>query len=107
MRKPSSKNTALLAAAVSLLFTASAQAVEGVTWVEPDQVVSATDIPNDSRFSELWAMHNSSQTGGAADADCDAPEAWNILKNSAVLVAVVDTAKQPDTTCGGKENTAQ
>lgn len=168
MFKPSSKNTALLVAAVSLLFTASAQAVEGVApvpasvpgrllvkfksetdadaahsqagklgvhatrhlraggkpetaiakrwrvmhfaddanlatmigrlsrlpgveWVETDQVVSATDIPNDSRFSELWAMHNSGQTGGTADADCDAPEAWDILKGGAVLVAVVDS----------------
>ncbi|MDP2820077.1 MAG: S8 family serine peptidase [Polaromonas sp.] len=168
MRKPSTKNTALLAAAVSLLFATNAQAVEGVApvpasvpgrllvkfkseadadaahgqagklgvhairhlraggkpetaiakrwrvmhfaddaslatmmdrlsrlpgveWVEPDQVVSAAAIPNDSRFGELWGMHNIGQTGGIPDADLDAPEAWDTLKGGAVLVAVVDT----------------
>ncbi|MDP2831824.1 MAG: S8 family serine peptidase [Pseudomonadota bacterium] len=63
----------------------------GVEWVEPDQVVSAAAIPNDSRFGELWGMHNIGQTGGTADADLDAPEAWDTLKGGAVLVAVVDT----------------
>lgn len=63
----------------------------GVEWVETDQLVSAAAIPNDSRFGELWGLHNSGQTGGTADADIDAPEAWDTLKGGAVLVAVVDT----------------
>ena len=32
--------------------------------------------PNDPRFSELWGLNNTGQTGGTADADIDAPEAW-------------------------------
>lgn len=63
----------------------------GVEWVEPDYLVSVAAIPNDSRFGELWGMHNIGQTGGALDADTDAPEAWDTLKGGAVLVAVVDT----------------
>lgn len=63
----------------------------GVEWVEPDPVVSAAGIPNDSRFAELWGMHNTGQTAGTVDADIDAPEAWDILQGGAVLVAVVDT----------------
>jgi len=63
----------------------------GVESVEPDYPVRATGIPNDSRFSELWGLNNTGQTGGTADADIDAPEAWDILAGGAVLVAVVDT----------------
>lgn len=63
----------------------------GVAWVEPDYIVYAAEIPNDSRFNELWGMHNTGQTGGTADADIDAPEAWDILAGGNTLVAVVDT----------------
>jgi subtilisin family serine protease len=51
-----------------------------------------TTIPNDPRFNELWGLHNTGQTGGTADVDIDAPEAWD--KNtgsSGVIVAVIDT----------------
>ncbi|MCA9794381.1 MAG: hypothetical protein KC910_21385, partial [Candidatus Eremiobacteraeota bacterium] len=34
-------------------------------------------IPNDLD-SRLWGMNNTGQTGGTADADIDAPEAWSI-----------------------------
>ncbi len=63
-----------------------------VLYAEPDYIVSAAVIPDDTRFSELWGMHNTGQTGGTADADIDAPEAWDISVGSRdVVVGVIDT----------------
>lgn len=63
-----------------------------VKYVEPDYKVRAIGIPNDSRFGELWGMHNEGQTGGTADADIDAVEAWDISTGSRdVIVGVIDT----------------
>ncbi|NEO56228.1 MAG: S8 family serine peptidase [Okeania sp. SIO3B5] len=40
----------------------------------------------------MWALHNTGQTGGTADADIDAPEAWDIQTGSNnVVVGVIDT----------------
>ncbi len=65
----------------------------GVLYAEPDYLVQAdATLPNDARFSELWGMHNTGQTGGTPDADIDAPEAWDLnTGNGQVLVAVIDT----------------
>ena len=53
--------------------------------------VSITE-PNDPYYSYLWGLHNTGQTGGTADADIDAPEAWAVSTgSSSVIVAVVDT----------------
>jgi subtilisin family serine protease len=65
-----------------------------VLYVEPNYEVEALSlIPNDPMFNELWNMHNTGQTGGTADADIDAPEAWDIttLDGREVIVAVIDT----------------
>ncbi len=63
-----------------------------VQYIEPNYVVHAIDLfPNDPRFNELWGMHNTGQTGGTADADIDAPEAWGLATNSDVIVGVIDT----------------
>jgi subtilisin family serine protease len=67
-----------------------------VLYAEPDYLVSAQATPNDSRFGELWGLHNTGQTvngqSGTADADIDAPEAWNLTTGStAVKVAVIDS----------------
>ena len=63
-----------------------------VLYVEPDFKIRLRVIPNDSQFSNLWGMHNTGQTGGVADADINAPEAWDITQgSSSVVVAVVDT----------------
>ncbi|MCP4217354.1 MAG: S8 family serine peptidase [bacterium] len=63
-----------------------------VEYAEPDYVVSLDAVPNDSSFSLLYGMHNSGQTLGTADADIDAPEAWEMSTGSnAVVVAVIDT----------------
>ena len=46
----------------------------------------------DSYWSSLWGLHNTGQSGGLADADIDAPEAWDIFTGSQnVVVGVIDT----------------
>ncbi|MBN1391347.1 MAG: S8 family serine peptidase [Sedimentisphaerales bacterium] len=63
-----------------------------ILYAEPDYKRELCAVPNDTRFSELWAMHNTGQAGGTADADIDAPEAWNINTGSNnIVVAVTDT----------------
>jgi subtilisin family serine protease len=60
--------------------------------VEPNYRLSKNAIANDPRFSELWGMHNTAQTGGTFDADIDAPEAWDITTGaSTVVIAVIDS----------------
>lgn len=57
-----------------------------------DYIYSIAAAPNDTRYAELWSMNNTGQTGGTADADIDAPEAWDLSTGSAnVIVAVIDT----------------
>jgi subtilisin family serine protease len=65
-----------------------------VLYAEPNWIYRATATPDDPRFGagELWGLHNTGQSGGVADADIDAPEAWNTTTgSSSVVVAVVDT----------------
>jgi len=63
-----------------------------VAYAELDFLQQAAVIPNDTRFSELWGLHNTGQTGGTPDADIDAPEAWNLATGSSdVVVGVIDT----------------
>lgn len=64
-----------------------------VAYAEPNYIMSTLQVlvPNDPAFSKLWGMDNTGQTGGAADADIDAPEAWTITKSSSVTVGVIDT----------------
>ncbi|RKY03753.1 MAG: hypothetical protein DRP56_10840, partial [Planctomycetota bacterium] len=64
----------------------------GVVYAEQDYLWRVQAIPNDSDFGELWAMHNTGQTGGTVDADIDAPQAWDRTTGSNdVIVAVIDT----------------
>ncbi|GAI56940.1 unnamed protein product, partial [marine sediment metagenome] len=71
---------------------------EGVLYAEPDYKVRAfSNFPNDPNFDKLWGMHNTGQTGGTADADIDAPEAWDISTGSSeIIVAVIDTGVDYD-----------
>jgi thermitase len=48
-----------------------------VAYAEPNYILRATAIPNDSLFSQLYGFNNTGQTGGRADADIDAPEGWD------------------------------
>lgn len=63
-----------------------------IEYIEPNYKYYLDSVPNDPHFSNLWGLHNSGQTGGAADADLDAPEAWDAVgAGNEVLVAVLDT----------------
>jgi hypothetical protein len=49
-------------------------------------------VPNDPSFGDQWVLHNTGQTGGAVDADIDAPQAWAITTGSMeTVVAMLDT----------------
>jgi subtilisin family serine protease len=63
-----------------------------ILYAEPDYEVQIVATPNDTNFSDLWGMHNTGQTGGTADADIDANEAWDISTDAnEIVVAVIDT----------------
>jgi len=64
----------------------------GVAYVEPDFMIAPTAIPNDPSFGTLWGLNNIGQSGGLANADINAPEAWNTTTGSrGVVIAVIDT----------------
>ncbi|MCL5888157.1 MAG: S8 family serine peptidase [Actinobacteria bacterium] len=62
---------------------------------EPERVFQPQAVlrPNDPQFNTLWGLENTGQTGGTADADIDATEAWSRLGTGSaeVVVAVIDT----------------
>jgi large repetitive protein len=67
-----------------------------VRYAEPNYIVTADQLPNDPSFGNTWGLNNTGQAingvPGTADADIDAPEAWNVTTGSpAVKVAVIDT----------------
>jgi len=67
-----------------------------VEYAEPNYIVRASAIiPNDARFGEQWGLHNTGQdingSAGKAGADINAPEAWDILQVTSVIVAVIDS----------------
>jgi subtilisin family serine protease len=68
-----------------------------VSSFEPDLPISvstfsATSMPNDPRYGDLYGLNNTGQSGGTPNADIDAPEAWHVTTGSRdVIVAVVDT----------------
>jgi subtilisin family serine protease len=76
-----------------------------VLYAEPNAIVHENATPNDTRFTGLWGLNNTGQqvdgVAGLADADIDAPEAWNLGAGlgPGVRVAVVDSgvvANHPD-----------
>ena len=71
-----------------------------VEYAEPNYLYYTFGTPNDPQFNQLWGMHNTGQSGGTADADIDAPEAWDVATGAAtVIVGVIDTGvdyKHPD-----------
>jgi len=70
------------------------RASELFEYVEPDRVINGTYLPNDPllRNGTLWNLDNVGLNGGSADADIDAPEAWDIQSDaSGIIVAVIDS----------------
>jgi subtilisin family serine protease len=95
----------------------------GVRWAERNHYVSLdATTPDDPLFAQDWGLDNTGQVvqgvTGTADADIDAPEAWDQTTGSTnVVVAVVDTGvdythqdlasniwTNPGETGGGKES---
>jgi hypothetical protein len=64
----------------------------GVEAAEPNYFTRAVAIPGDPSFASQWHLLNLGQTGGTTDADVDAVEGWNILRDSStIVIAVIDT----------------
>ncbi|HWQ66630.1 MAG TPA: S8 family serine peptidase, partial [Methanospirillum sp.] len=60
--------------------------------IDSSLISPASVTPNDPSYNLLWGLHNTGQTGGSADADIDAPEAWRVETGSAnTVIAVIDT----------------
>lgn len=75
---------------------AAYEAMPDVLYAEPNYIVHAIAVPGDPLFTNLWGLNNTGQTvngvTGTADADIDAPEAWDVTTGSSdVIIAVVDT----------------
>jgi len=65
-----------------------------VKFAEPDYLVQAATTPDDPKYLDgtLWGLNNTGQNSGTADADIDAPEAWEVLTSASnIVVAVLDT----------------
>lgn len=72
--------------------TAAWNSTSEVVLAEADQVGEYFATPDDTLFSQMWGLHNTGQTGGTADADIDAPEAWDLITDSSsVVIAIVDS----------------
>ena len=68
------------------------QADTRVMTAEANYRLMLNGIPNDPRFSSMYGLNNTGQTGGTIDADIDATEAWNIATGTRrTIVAVIDT----------------
>lgn len=62
-------------------------------YVEPNLIDWLSLHPDDPFYlTNQWGLHNTGQSGGTADADIDAPEAWDLETGSTdVIVSVLDS----------------
>jgi Ca2+-binding RTX toxin-like protein len=68
------------------------QSQSGVLSFSQDQPVSLSRLSNDPSFSQLWGLENLGGGGRVADADIDAPAAWDVTTgSSSVVVGIIDT----------------
>ena len=68
-----------------------------VRYAEPNWIATLDAAPNDARFSEQWALHNTGQSGGTPGADISAVDAWDITTGSSdVVVALIDDGLRYD-----------
>lgn len=77
----------------------AAAEVDGIETIQKNhkvQLRSETKTPNDTKFGDQWFYHNTGQSGGTADADIDAAEAWALstggttVDGQEVVIAIVD-----------------
>ncbi|MEZ4570038.1 MAG: S8 family serine peptidase [Thermomicrobiales bacterium] len=67
-----------------------------VKYAEPNFLLSIDQAAQDPQYPYQWSLENTGQiiegNAGTADADIDAPEAWNVTTGSPdVIVAVIDS----------------
>ncbi len=63
-----------------------------VEYAEPNYLVRASIIPNDTQFGQQWGLRNTGQTGGLSGADIDAAPAWDtITGTTSVIIGVLDS----------------
>jgi thermitase len=68
-----------------------------VAYAEPNFVLRALATPNDPLYPNEYGLNNTGQTGGATDADIDAPEGWDLAglqtfpSSGGAKVGIVDT----------------
>ncbi|HJN67787.1 MAG TPA: S8 family serine peptidase, partial [Pirellulales bacterium] len=61
-------------------------------YIQPNYTITLdATVPGDPSFTSLWGLNNTGQTGGVADADIDATEAWDIQTGNNVVVGIIDT----------------
>ncbi len=86
-----------LAAAGPELLEMSRQlwALSALDWAEPNFTSEVRPASTDPLFPEQWHLNNTGQSGGIADSDIDAVEAWNDTEPSEdVVIAIWDTGIQ-------------
>jgi subtilisin family serine protease len=63
-----------------------------VRYAEPDYIYHTQILPNDTRFGDLWGMHNTGQSGGLVDFDIDGPEGWDVNTQApGIVIGSIDT----------------
>ncbi len=75
-----------------------------VVFVEPNYIINAQSLPNDTHFNNQWGLYNTGQVVngyiGTAGVDMDLAQAWQITTGRVeVVVAVADTGcdyRHPD-----------
>ena len=94
--KPNLDNVYLISFAEDIDIEAKAKELmqdPKVEYAHPNYLLSVCEtIPNDTHFSEQWALKNTGQNGGTVSADIKASFAWDIQKGDPnILVAIIDS----------------
>jgi hypothetical protein len=80
-----------------------------VRYAEPVWLYTTTQtFPNDPSLALQWYLHNLGQSGGQADADIDALEAWDVVVGDPnVVIAMIDTGTDYHHARSGSQYLAQ